>query len=63
MSWIYLVGAAVLALLLAGFAFILFRKKLDVAMSAGETDMTQFQLQQEPPKARRRWWRLTIERD
>jgi hypothetical protein len=64
LAWIYVALGTPLALVIARLAFILFTPThLGVEMSGGETDMLQFQRRDERPRARRRRWRLTIERD
>jgi hypothetical protein len=63
MTWIYIAGGAAIAVILAKLACVLFAPMGGVAMPGGETDMRQFKLGHEEPKAPRRRWRVTIERD
>ena len=63
MTWLSIIGSAVLAVALAGFAFILFPRDFGVEMPGGETDMMQFQPQQKPRREARRRWQITIARD
>ena len=63
MVWIYVALGTLLALVIARLAFILFMPThLGVEMPGGETDMLQFQRRDEPPRARRKRWRITVER-